>query len=246
VAHGPASSRRGVGPRGSVADPGQLLEYQAYAIHGFLYSGLGVYNYHQELADGDLEDFDVPGWGPEAPVLVEAGDAAHRLYFTDTQFELLKYWHPFPVGIFHLTAGREFSKTRTRTFATKELAKALVKYYPTYRNVRHLALKYACPEGVGEFHLGPDFESDEEFNALINFYGPEAHFIFYKLMRKWAPILKEKARIKISWVKRTTFPGLPESKDPEEPLKTWWTIEAPRWKNPDRFRRTWAIFHEDE
>jgi hypothetical protein len=58
------------------------------------------------------------------------------------------------------------------------------------------------------------------------------------------PILKEKARIRVNWVRRRMHPILAESKNPEMPLKTWWTIEAPRWKKPDRFRGSWAIFND--
>jgi hypothetical protein len=220
----------------------QLMDYQGFAIDGFLSSGLGIFDYREEFAAGDLDDFDVPGWGPEAPVLVKEGDAAYRPYYRDVQFELLKYWHPLPVGIFHLTASREFAKSRRKTYTTKDLVKVLVKYFPTYRNVPRIALDFARPEGIDD--LFPEFRSDEEFDAMIKLYGPKAHLIFYKQMKKWAPVLKEKARIKVTWVKRRQFPGLPENLDPEGQPKIWWTIEAPRWKNPDQFRGSWAIFND--
>jgi hypothetical protein len=163
----------------------QLTTYMDWAIDGILSSGLGVFDYHQELADGDLDDFDVPGWGPEAPILVKAGDACYRPYYRDAQFELLKFWHPVPVAIVHLTASREFAKSRKRSYSTQDLAKVLGKYYPSYRNVPGIALASARPEGVDDAF--PEFSSDEEFEAMVNLYGPKPHLLFSKQMRKWAP-----------------------------------------------------------
>jgi hypothetical protein len=218
----------------------QLERYLSIALDGFLQRNLILLHY-RDLTEEDLDDFDVPGWGPEAPVLLHEGDAATRPDYLKVQFELLKYWHPLPVAIFHLTASSEFATSRRRTYTTMDLAKALLNYYPTYRNVRRVTLDAARPEGVDQ--LDPPFGSYEEGSAMLEPYGLKQHLIFHNQMKKWTPILKEKARIKVSWEKRATLPGSGFKFD--GPPKTFWTIEAPRWKNPDRFRGTWAIFSHD-
>jgi hypothetical protein len=55
-------------------------------------------------------------------------------------------------------------------------------------------------------------------------------------MRRWAPVLEEEARIRVTWERRTTVPGLPPEMRLHRP-KTYWTIEAPLWeKRDDLFR----------
>jgi hypothetical protein len=211
----------------------RLMAYQDYAIDGFLTSRLGILDF-RELTEEDLEDFDVPGWGPDATVLVKAGDACYRPDFWDVQFKLLKYWHPFPVGVFMFTDSKKFPKQRTWHGTSKELSQELMKHYPTYRNIPWLPLDRARPEGVDDIDPWPGFATEEELAAMDNLGGTEGPLVFYKLMRKWAPILKEEARIEISWQKRRGSPQLPETFYPEDvPLKTYWTIQAPRWDKPD-------------
>src|SRR5215203_5221951 len=66
----------------------QLDEYVRTAIEGFQMKRLEVMHY-RELDEEDLEDFDVPGWGPEAPIVVFEGDAAHRPEYWAAMCKLL-------------------------------------------------------------------------------------------------------------------------------------------------------------
>jgi hypothetical protein len=93
-----------------------------------------------------------------------------------------------------------------------------------------VALDRARPEGVEDIDPWPGFATDEELDAMDLLGGGKDHLVFFKMMKKWAPILKE-VRIKISWEKRTTSPK-PYIKI-EHPPKIYWTIEAPRWEMPD-------------
>jgi hypothetical protein len=210
----------------------RVLEYQDYAGDGFLLADLGVYDY-RELSEEDLDDFDVPGWGPDAPVLVKAGDAHLRPDFWDVQFKLLKYWHPFPVGILMFTDSKWFPKGRTWCGTTKELSEKLLRHYPTYRNIPWLQLYKARPEGTEDWFPWPGFATDEEMDAMVMRAGSDGFLTFSTMMKKWAPILKEEARIKISWERRRSSPWFPETNDTDEPLRLYWTIEAPRWYKPD-------------
>jgi hypothetical protein len=227
----------------------QLDEYIRTAIEGFQMKYLEVMHY-RELTEEDLEDFDVPEWGPEAPIVVFQGDVAYPLDYWNTHVKLLEYWHPLPLAILRLAASRDFAKyvlpgqPRKRIYTTRELAKALRKHYPHYGTVPKGFADRARPEGV-EDPL-PNFKTWEEYSAMREPYDREEHIFFHKQMRKWAPILEEVARIKISSQKHSRFPGLPESKDTDRPAKTFWTIQAPRYADRDVFGKlvvlTWSDF----
>jgi hypothetical protein len=144
----------------------------------------------------------------------------------------------------------DFEKTRKRTYTTKELAKALVKHYPDYANLPKGFADATRPEGVED--LIPNFKTTEELSAMMEPYGREEHLFFHKQIKKWAPILQEVARIEITWQKHTDFPGFPERRDPDRPARTFWMIQAPRYKNRNLFGNmvwiTWSLFpkHDKE
>jgi len=84
------------------ADPKKLMEY-----YGILFcaspSSLNILDY-RELKKEDVEDFDVPGWGPEAPILVEQGRAGLRLSYRDALHTLLyKHQSPLPLAVLNFT-----------------------------------------------------------------------------------------------------------------------------------------------
>lgn len=207
----------------------RLLAYQDYAIDGFCWKGFGLLDY-RELTVEDLDDFDAPGWSEEAPVLVCRGRAAHRPDFRQAQYEILKYWHPVPSAFLEFTASKHFGEGRTWTGTTEKLAKALAKHHPTNYRVPRIALDRARPEGVDD--LFPEFGSIEEINAMMEPYGREEHLVFFKQVKKWAPILEE-VGIKISRQKRRRPPSMPESNNTELPQRTYWTIERPLWERSD-------------
>jgi hypothetical protein len=59
-----------------------------------------------------------------------------------------------------------------------------------------------------------------EFDAMFEPYGREDHLFFHKQMKKWAPVLKDAARIRISRQKHADSPGCPREKwgSPREDL----------------------------
>jgi len=94
------------------ADPKKLMEY-----YGILFcaspSSLNILDY-RELKKEDVEDFDVPGWGPAAPILVERGRTGLRLSHEDARYTLLcKYRSPLPLAVLEFTSDRyKFNKKR--------------------------------------------------------------------------------------------------------------------------------------
>ncbi len=219
---------------------GRLKLYVDLALDGFFDRNLRVVD-HRELDEEELDAYWAPGWGPEAPVLLFRGDAAWRPCYWRTLLRLLRHWHPLPAAVMRLTASREFARylepgqPRSRWYNTKDLAKALVKHYPTLVNTPRVLLDLARPEWATM--LDPSFWSDREM-YLLEPVGLEGHRVFGGQMRRWAPVLKEEARIKVSWERRTSCP-VPSPMFRHEP-RTYWTIEAPRWEmRDDLFGGSW-------
>ncbi len=205
----------------------RLDRYMSIAEDGFHERDIGLLDY-QELSEEDRDDFDVPGWGPDAPVLVCQGDAPYRPNFWVALRELLKYWHPVPVAVLTLTASREFAKERRRSYTTENFARALRKHLLVMFNVPMVFLDMTRPEGF----KGIDPVMGEEREHMMDPRGLDGHRVFHAQMRKWAPILREWG-IVITREKRPVPPGITMGGDEERPAKTWWTVEAPRWKKPD-------------
>ena len=205
----------------------QLITYVHTAEDGFFERKLGVLDF-RELTEEDRDDFDVPGWGPEAPVLVSQGDAAYRPNYWTALITLLGYWHPVPVAVLTFTASRGFANERVRSYTTEDFAKALRKYYLTMFNVPMVFLDMTRPEGVE----GIDPSPSSLPWYMMDPRGAEDHRAFEGEMRKWAPILRE-VGIGLTWERRASPPGVPASFGKGRRTKTWWTVEAPYWKKPD-------------
>lgn len=205
----------------------QLSLYVAIAEDGFFERDLGLLDY-RELTEEDRDDFDVRGWGPDAPVLVCRGHAPYRPNYWAALITLLRYWHPVPVAVLALTASPAFKKERRRSYTTKNFAKALWKHYPTMLNVPMLFLDNTRPEGF----KGIDPSMPQGSHYVKDPHGTDDHRAFRSEMKKWAPILGE-VGIGLTWERRASPPGLPAIHGKGLRQKTWWTIEAPRWKKPD-------------
>jgi len=92
------------------SEPQKLMEYHE-AIY-FARSGLNleIFDY-SELKKKDLKEFDVPGWGPEAPILVEQGLVGRRPSYNEVVFELAKYENPLLLAFLIFTDSPKFART---------------------------------------------------------------------------------------------------------------------------------------
>jgi hypothetical protein len=205
----------------------QLDEYIRTAIEGFQMKDLEVMHY-RELDEEDLEDFDVPGWGPEAPIVVFEGDAARRPEYWEVMCRFLTYEQALPLAVLIFTAeDKHFRKWRMWTGTIKQLIKKLKRHLPhvgpvPYRLARHF---WTRDDGSYDYWF---MERSFNFEPIVN----EDYLGVSKLMRTWSSILEE-ARIKVSWEKRTISARSPETDKINQKHRTYWTIEAPRWYKPD-------------
>jgi hypothetical protein len=103
----------------------QLKLYQSIAIDGFFARPL-QFLLHWDLSEEDLDDFDAPGWGPDAPILLFRGDAAHRPNYWQAMCKLLDRRDALALNVLMFTGkDRHFRKSRRWTGTTAELLKKL-------------------------------------------------------------------------------------------------------------------------
>ena len=166
-------------------------------------------------------DFDAPGWGRKAPILLERALAAHKPSHEGAQYILAtKYHNPLAILVVGLTYDDPTFKrnqqmwlgnTRWWSGRTRELA-------------TRLSIQFNR-----EFELG-ELEPREnrlvkELKEAIKLERPEDFRRFCSRMRTCAYILRD-VGVKVSWEKcvgQKVATG-------EKYTYTWWTIEAPRWK----------------
>jgi hypothetical protein len=113
------------------SDLDTLMAYQTIACYPLLKARLCVLD-HREFKKKDLEEFDVPGWGPEAPILVERDWAARRPSYYDAMATLARYRSPLALAVLIFTDSPRFARRKRRwTGRTSELAEALAGSYPS-------------------------------------------------------------------------------------------------------------------
>jgi hypothetical protein len=205
----------------------QLERYVSIALDGFFQKNLILLHY-RDLTEEDLDDFDVPGWGPEAPVLVHQGKAAARPDYWEAMVKLLAYGNALPLAVLIFTGNdRHFRNYRKWTGTTKELMGKLDEYYPDIGLVPMFFANCFRPPEEHTKHL---YFSCDTY-ALLYPMSREDYMRFHKRLRSWAPFLQQEARIKVTWEKRKATVSRRFAEGETEVVeRTYWTIESPRWK----------------
>ena len=166
-------------------------------------------------------NFDAPGWGRKAPILLELGLAAHKPSHEGAQYFLAtKYHNPLAILVVDLTyhdpkfknnpkiwsgSARQWSG-RTRNLATRLSIQLNSVFGPRELEPRENRLVKELKEAI-------KLESPENFRR------------FCGRMRTCAYILRD-VGVKVSCEKLI---GQKVATD-EKYTYTWWTIEAPHWK----------------
>lgn len=215
------------------SDPPKLMKY--YEAMFFASSevslgdeGLSLLDY-RDFKKKDLEDYDVPEWGPEAPILLSQGWAGARPFYQQALYTLLdKYRSPLPLAVLGFTDGRKFTKkTRSWSGSTTELAQALLGHYPWpgHRWPNYCPALSPTPEDPENKKAERLF--DETHDLLMNLWEASDYRRFHELMRTCAYIVKD-VGIKVSWEKVPSIVADSEG-GTKSTKRTRWTIEAPRW-----------------
>jgi hypothetical protein len=176
---------------------------------------------YREVEKELRRDFDAPGWGRKAPILLERGLAAHKPSHEGAQYILAsKYRNPLAILVVDLTYHDPKFKNNQRIWSgsarqwsgrTRDLA-------------TRLSIQLNSEFGLGE--LEPrEKELVEELKEAIKLESPEDFRRFCSRMRTCAYILRD-VGVKVSWEKHV---GQKIATD-EKYTYTWWTIEAPHWK----------------
>ena len=167
------------------------------------------------------ENYDAPGWGRKAPILLERHLAAHKPSHEGAQITLAtKYHNPLAILVVGLTYHDPKFKSNQRMWSgsarwwsgrTRDLADRLrIQLYSDF------GLRELEPRENALF---------EELKEALKLESPEDFRRFCGRMRTCAYILRD-VGVKVSWEKHV---GQKVATD-ERYTYTWWTIEAPRWK----------------
>ena len=203
----------------------KLMKYYLIIYRSYPYTDLDILDY-RELKKKDLEDFDVPGWGPEAPILLSQFWAGGRPSYEQALYTLLdKYRSPLPLAVLGFTNGRKFTKkTRSWSGSTTELAQALLAHCPW---PGHFGFPNIPPTPEDPENKEAERLFDETHDLLMNLWRASDHRRFHELMKTCAYIVRD-VGIKVSSEKVPHMIIDPEGIR-KSTKKTRWTIEAPRW-----------------
>jgi hypothetical protein len=193
---------------------------------------LEMFDYHEVKKDKDLEEFCVPGWGPEAPILVEQGSAGRRPSYRRALYTLLyKYRSPLPLAVLNFTyfGGKFTKKNRSWSGSSKDLVEALMEGY----NWPGEVIPTPCPAvpPTPEDPEGKEAERlfDEVWDKLEGLWDPSGYRWLHGQMRTCAYMVED-VGIKVSWKKEPTTVTDSEG-NPRSTKRTRWSIEAPYWKD---------------
>ena len=205
------------------SDFGTLMDYHHILYYSRFGLGLEIYD-HREFKKRDLEEFDVPGWGPEAPILVERDHAGKRPDYYDAMRTLARYRSPLALALLIFTDGPRFARHKRRwTGRTSELAEALAGSYPN----PGLNCPVYLPELAGYPDAEPTSFYDDGTPELLRPETPADYAAFCRSMRTCAHIVKE-VGIEVTWEKMPfTFTDPEGNRETKE--RTYWTVAAKRW-----------------
>lgn len=206
-----------------LSDLETLMEY--YDMLYYSRAGLGLEIYDRRgLKKKVLEEFEVEGWGPEAPILVERDHAGKRPDYYEAMRGLARYRSPLALALLIFTDGAKFARHKRRwTGRTSELAEALAGSYPS----PGLNCPVRLPELAGYPSEGPTSFHDDEARKLLRPETRADYAAFGRRMRTCAHIVKE-VGIEVTW-ERLPFAFTDAEGNTETTKRTYWTVAAKRW-----------------
>ena len=167
-----------------------------------------------------VDEYDAPGWGRDAPVLVYRGSALPLDHFWALN-RVLEAWDPFGLALFLFTASEDFGAGRRWEGDTTALAGALREHHPNDAGALEYVSKWHRPPGAGAL---PDYGSAEERARVLEPHGPEDRGAFRERMTGSLPVLEGvgiKVRLEDTGPTAADFTGAPGDDR--------WVVEAPRW-----------------
>ena len=164
---------------------------------------------YRQMTKKVRENYDGPGWGPSAPIMIKRGLAGHKPFHEAAAYLMTtKYRNPLAALVVEFTYhDPKFTKNnREWSGRTRELAEQLsIRYMDKVAFVESRRIR--------------------ELEQVINIEGPSDLRRFARQMHTCAYILKD-VGVKVKWERVT---GRKVTTD-EKYTYTRWTIEAPRWR----------------
>jgi hypothetical protein len=205
----------------------KLLEYYMALFYYSTPNVVPMLLDYREISKDDLEHFDVPGWSPQAPIMIHRDDAGMCPIYLHTVYALLyRHRSPLSLAVIEFTReSRKFTKQqRTWSGTTGELAERLLAHYPMpgLFGFPPFAKTPDDPEGK---------EAERRFDEVRDLLDLTESSDYRELagrLRTCAYILREFG-VRLSWQKI-------ESKAPDRDgglqttRKLYWILQAPHWR----------------
>jgi len=166
------------------------------------------------------DEYDAPGWGHDAPVLVFRESTLPLDHFWALN-RVLEAWDPFALALFLFTSSEDFGAGRRWEGTTTALANALREHHPNDAGALEYVAKWHRPAGAGAL---PDYGSAEERAKVLEPRGTKDLAAFRERMAESLPVL-EGVGIEVRLEDTGPNPAGPTDTSGEDR----WVVEAPRW-----------------
>jgi hypothetical protein len=209
----------------------RLKLYQSIATDGFHARRLEFWHWRlSDLCEEDLDDFNTPGWGPDAPVLLFRDDTARRPNYWQAMCRRLARKDALALAVLMFTGkDRHFKKSRRWTGTTAELLKKLQKHDPAGLDGVPVPIANCFrPREEHRYAVYTLFDTSPPIDPSSR----EDYITFHRQMRRCAGVLEE-WRIKVSKQRHTYSYTPSDGGRVEQRSTTYWTVEAPRWEKPE-------------
>jgi len=195
--------------------------------------GLALFRY-DELTEKELKEFYAPGWGPEAPILVERDGAARPPTYTFAMVDLAKYQEPLLLAFLIFTDSTKFVRNkRWWSGSTEELVEVLLGCYPMPSLNCRMEVAYVKWSSYPELNdMSVAFFDHSSMELISDSWGWDRsdYRRFHGKMKTCASILEEVVGIKLS-KKKVTHTVREPGGEVRKTKRTRWVIEAPPWRS---------------
>ena len=210
----------------------RLKDYAWIASDAFTRVDIDILDY--ELAKTySTDEFDAPGWGPQAPILIFQDNSVLRPDYICTLGKVLECWDPFLLALFLFASNERMGNGRWWEGTTPQFVEAVRLQRPHQESVPDYILEGFRPtEAISPL---PEYENDEEEARLMRPETPEDYEAFVQHIRECMPFMESigiRARIELHPSEVGLFEDVVDLRDWRQ---VRWVVRAPRWF------RTWHL-----
>jgi hypothetical protein len=204
----------------------RLKDYAWVASDAFTRADIDFLDYELAEAYG-TDEFDAPGWGPQAPVLIFRDNSVLRPDYIWTLGKVLERWDPFLLAVFLFVSNEGLGNGRCWEGTTPQFVEALSRQRPDQESVPNYISK--CFRPAGSASPLPEYEDTEEEARLLRRRALMDYEAFVDRIRKNVPFLESigiRVRMELHPSEVGSSANLVTRRDWKQ---AQWVVRAPRW-----------------